>query len=145
MTQLAYTLMVVPDIPRSVDFYVKAYGASNPQIRADSQGTVGHGEVDLYGHRLGFTPDVRPGSTHLPARVRALETRGPRGAGVALYLSLPTAEEFNDCYRRAQEHGAKVVTQPEEQLMGGRRSFFASEDPDGYLLYVDGPVPEPKD
>ena len=140
----AYTLLVVKDIPRSVDFYVQAYGAENPRVRTDSTGMPSHGEVELYGHRLGFTPDVRPGSERLPARVRALGAQGPRGAGVALYLSL-SAEEFEARYRGARENGAKVLTEPEEQLMGGLRSFFALEDPDGYVLYVDGPLPSSRD
>ena len=68
MTQV-YTLLVVKDIPSTVDFYVQAYGAENPRVRNDAAGNPSHGEVFLFGHRVGFTPDVRPGSAQLPARV----------------------------------------------------------------------------
>ncbi|MEE8518148.1 MAG: VOC family protein [Dehalococcoidia bacterium] len=140
-----YTLFVVKDIPATVDFYVQAYGAEDPRVRNDSAGNPSHGEVYLFGHRIGFTPDVRPGSSDLPARVRALAAKDSRGAGVALYVSLPSGEEFLDYYGRARERGAKVLTEPEEQMMGGARSFFALEDPNGYVLYVDGPLPTTPD
>ena len=140
-----YTLFVVKDIPATVDFYVEAYGAEEPRFRTDSTGNTSHGEVFLFGHRLGFTPDVRPGSAELPARVRAIAAGDSRGAGVALYVSLPTSEEFQDYLGRARQRGARVLTEPEEQMMGGARSFFALEDPNGYVLYVDGPLPATPD
>ena len=134
----AHPTYVAHDIPYTVNFYVDALGASEPKVMTDSSGAITHGEVMLYGQRLAFTPDDRgPGAAHLPWRIRALETKGPRGAGLAMQIALDD-EDLDALCEHARSKGAKVILEPEDQVWGVR--VFAVEDPDGYPIYVTAPI-----
>lgn len=130
----AAPIFTVRSIERTCDFYQRVLGAGGPgAFPLDRWGKVDHGEVELYGQKLEFTPDDGPpGSEAIPYRQRGLSSDGPRGAGMSIYVRLDDSDDLGALHERVTAAGATVLIEPHDQPFGAR--LFAVEDPDGYIV-----------
>ena len=129
-------LLTVRSIERSCAWYRDVLGAAGRgAFPPGPWGWVTHGEVDLHGQKLMFTPDqAPPGSEGMPWRTRALGQEGPRGAGFVVQVNLDDDADIDAFCAEVRRKGATVVVPPTDQAWGAR--IFLVEDPDGYLVLV---------
>ena len=127
-------IFTVTSVERTCEFYQRVLGAGGPgAMPAGRWGKVIHGEVDLHGQKLAFTPDDGPpGSEALPYRQRGLASTGPRGAGMCIYVRLDDEDDLDGHCERIRAAGATVLIEPHDRPFGAR--LFAIEDPDGYVV-----------
>lgn len=124
--ELAYTILYVEDVRRSLDFYAKAFDL---KIR--------------YRHESGDFGELETGSTALAFASRRLMTelqKNPRRAD-ALAPSFELAFTTNDVaagVAQALGSGAKLIQEPEQMPWGQTVAYVA--DPDGYLVEICTPM-----
>jgi PhnB protein len=113
----------VHDAPGAIDFYKKAFGATEVMRFADPSGKIGHAEIKI-GQALVMLADEYPD----------MEIRGPRAYGgtpVKISLFVPDVDAFA---KKAVDAGAKVVRPVQDQFYGDRSGQF--EDPYGHVWNV---------
>jgi catechol 2,3-dioxygenase-like lactoylglutathione lyase family enzyme len=137
----AAPIFTVRDIPATADFYKNVLGATGQgAFPPGPWGYVTHGEVDLYGLKLMFTPDEGPpATTDLPWRVRAKASQEPRGTGIAVGVDLDAGADIDGLCERIRGLGGKIASEPRDHSWGVR--LFVVEDPDGYMVYFNKRVP----
>ena len=101
--------LAITDIPAAIDFYTKAFGASERLRLAVPDGTVAHAELTL-----------ADGLVTLGAAIPEYQLEAPdpeRSVQVAITLASP---DVDAAYRRAVDAGATSIAEPADQFHGDR-------------------------
>ena len=122
VTGLSQVFLLVSDLARSVQFYLKLLD------RAPTSEDARHARFDLGPISLIIHEDLTPAEVSL-WRVDPRPSR--RGWGV--YLTFPTAD-LEGAYQKLMGIGAEILTVPRATSWGSL--MFIVKDPDGYLLEI---------
>lgn len=107
----------------AIDFYKKAFGATELMRMPDPSGKVGHAEI-----KIGDSPIML--SDEFPEMdVRSPETIGGTPVTIMLYV-----EDVDTIARQAVAAGAKIVKPVEDQFYGDRAGKL--QDPFGHMWWI---------
>jgi len=116
--------MIIKGAAHAIEFYKKAFGATELMRHADPSGKVRHAEI-----RIGDSPFmIADEFPEFP------EWRGPQARGgtpVHIYLYVDDADRF---FRQAIAAGAKELLPIQDQWYGDRSA--AITDPFGHVWYI---------
>ena len=115
--------LIIKGAADAIEFYKKAFGATELLRMADPQGRVGHAEIKI-GDSVIMLADEHP----------SMGYRGPRslgGSSVSILLYLPDVDEV---FARAVKAGAKAQRAVANQFYGDRSGTL--EDPFGHVWTV---------
>lgn len=119
----AIPYLAVKDGSKAIDFYKKAFGATEVFRTADPSGKIGHAELKIGGGRI-FLADEYPERGFVSPR-----TLG--GSPVMMHLYV---EDVDSVAKKAVAAGAKEVQKVENQFYGDRGGKF--EDPFGHQWWI---------
>lgn len=111
--------LIVNDAARAIDFYVRAFGATETLRLAGDGGKIGHAEIRV-GDSLLMLADEHPD-------FGALSPRTIGGSPIKLCLYVEDVDAF---FARALTAGAKEVRPVQDQFYGDRSGML--EDPFGH-------------
>jgi PhnB protein len=115
--------LAVDGAAEAIEFYKKAFGASEVMRMAAPGGKVGHGEIEIRGSRI-MVADEYPD----------MGFRSPKAYGgtpVTLHLYV---ENVDAVARQAVAAGAKELRPVKDQFYGDRSGTF--EDPYGHVWHI---------
>jgi PhnB protein len=115
--------LVVKDAASAIDFYKKAFGATELFRMAGPHGRVMHAEI-----KIGNSPIM------MADECPEMRTRSPQSVGgspVSMYLYV---EDVDALFSQAVAAGAKVTRPVKDQFYGDRSGGL--EDPFGHVWYV---------
>ena len=115
--------LAVDDAAAAIEFYKRAFGASERSRMSGPDGKIGHAELEI-GTSLVMLADAYPQSATRPPK----ELGGTTG-GVFMYV-----EDVDSLVRQATDAGANVVMEPEDMFWGDR--FGTIADPFGHVWHV---------
>jgi PhnB protein len=124
--------LVVDDAAAAIDFYVKAFGATELGRVSHPDGRLVHAALNLNGSTVMLNddfPDYNEGKSSTP---KALG-----GTPVTIHLQVPDVET---AFQRAVDAGAVVVAPLEDQFWGDR--YGVVRDPFGHHWSLGQPVRE---
>jgi PhnB protein len=124
--------LVVDDAAAAIDFYVKAFGATELGRVPHPDGRLVHAALNLNGSMVMLNddfPDFNEGKSSTP---KALG-----GTPVTIHLQVPDVES---AFQRALDAGAVVVAPLEDQFWGDR--YGVVRDPFGHHWSLGQPVRE---
>jgi PhnB protein len=109
----------------AIEFYKRAFGATEVMRMAGPDGRVGHAEIKI-GSALLMLADEHP----------EMDFRSPKSLGIArspvgihLYV-----DDVDAVYKRALEAGATSIREPADQFYGDRNAQL--QDPSGHVWYL---------
>jgi PhnB protein len=115
--------LIVKGAANAIDYYKRAFGASELFRMADDKGTVGHAEIKI-GDSVIMLADETPGAVcHTP---RSL---GGSSVGLMIYV-----DDVDTVFKRAIEAGGKSLRPLTNQFYGDRSGTL--EDPYGHVWTV---------
>lgn len=115
--------LIVKDAARAIEFYKKAFGATELLRFPDPSGKVGHAEI-----KIGDSPIMM--ADEFPEK----GARSPQSFGGSPVLIHLYVEDVDARVRQAVAAGAKLVRPVEDQFYGDRSGGV--EDPFGYVWYL---------
>ena len=115
----------VDDVPATVDFYERAFGAVLDHAHDDGS----YAELRLGDLMLGLCAATEA-RRHLPVEFHPADVTEPPGA-FELYLEVDDADE---AARRASEAGAALLAPPVNKPWGNRVAYL--RDPNGFTVEV---------
>ena len=115
--------LIVQGAADAIEYYKRAFGATEMLRMADPQGRVGHAEIRI-GDSVIMLADEHPGMGY-----RAPRTLGGSSVSILLYL-----EEVDAVCERATKAGAKVLRPVANQFYGDRSGTL--EDPFGHIWTI---------
>ena len=115
--------LIVKGAAGAIEFYKKAFNASENMRLGAPGGKVGHAELQIGDSRI-MLADEYP-------EMNALAPQSPGSSGVGIYLYV---ENVDDVVRRAIDAGAKVQRPVKDQFYGDRSATL--EDPFGHVWTV---------
>ena len=115
--------LIVKGAAEAIEFYKRAFGATELLRMADPHGRVGHAEIKI-GDSVIMLADEHP----------AMGYRGPRSLGGSSVSILLYLEDVNAVFERALEAGAKAQRPVANQFYGDRTGTL--EDPFGQVWTV---------
>ena len=115
--------LIVKGAAEAIDFYKRAFGATEMLRMADPQGKVGHAEIKI-GDSVIMLADEHP----------AMGYRGPRSLGGSSVSILLYLEDVDGVFERAVKAGAKAQRPVMNQFYGDRSGTL--EDPFGHVWTV---------
>ena len=115
--------LIVKGAAEAIDFYKRAFGATEMLRMADPQGRVGHAEIRI-GDSVIMLADEHP----------AMGYRGPRSLGGSSVSILLYVEDVDKVFERAVKAGAKGQRPVMNQFYGDRSGTL--EDPFGHIWTV---------
>ena len=115
----AFPYLRVKDAPAAIDFYKRAFGATERFRLTEPSGRIGHIELDL-GNAVLMLSEEFP-ELGLPA------PRSPGATGMAMHLHCANADALA---ARAVAAGATMVREPADQFYGERSCMI--RDPFGH-------------
>ena len=115
--------LIVQGAADAIEFYKRAFGATEMLRMADPQGRVGHAEIRI-GDSVIMLADEHPGMGY-----RAPRSLGGSSVSILLYL-----EEVDAVFERATRAGAKVLRPVANQFYGDRSGTL--EDPFGHIWTI---------
>ena len=124
--------LVVDDAAAAIDFYVKAFGATEYGRLAGEGGKLMHAALDINGSMVMLNddfPEYNDGKSSTPTALG--------GSPVTIHLQVTDVDEK---FQRAVDAGATVVMPVEEQFWGAR--YGVLRDPFGHLWSMGQPVRE---
>ena len=124
--------LVVDDAAAAIDFYVKAFGATEYGRVPHPDGRLVHAALDINGSMVMLNddfPDYNDGKSSTP---KALG-----GTPVTIHLQVPDVEA---AFARAVDAGATVVAPLEDQFWGDRYGMV--RDPFGHQWSLGQPMRE---
>jgi uncharacterized glyoxalase superfamily protein PhnB len=127
--RLGYTIVYVPDVTASIEFYERAFGLTRRFIADDGS----YGELDTGGTTLSFSA-YRIADTHLPEGV---VHHDPAAAPAPFELAM-VSDDVTAAFDRAVAAGATPIAEPAEQPWGQAVSWV--RDPSGVLLEICSPM-----
>lgn len=115
--------LMVKGAANAIDYYKRAFGATELFRMADDKGTVGHAEIKI-GDSVIMLADETPGAVcHTP---RSL---GGSSVGMMIYV-----DDVDTVFKRAVETGGKSLRPLTNQFYGDRSGTL--EDPYGHVWTV---------
>ncbi|WP_293779330.1 VOC family protein [uncultured Oxalicibacterium sp.] len=127
--QFGYTIIYVPDVGSSLDFFERAFDLKRRLLHESGQ----YGELDTGATTLAFA-DLALGHAHFPAGfVAAHASTQPLGMEIALVTS-----EVHSAHARAISAGATELCAPEAKPWGQTVSYVRC--PDGTLVELCSPI-----
>lgn len=115
--------LIVKGAAEAIEFYKRAFGATEMLRMADPQGKVGHAEIKI-GDSVIMLADEHP----------AMGYRGPRSLGGSSVSILLYLEDVDGVFERAVKAGAKAQRPVTNQFYGDRSGTL--EDPFGHVWTV---------
>lgn len=115
--------LIVQGAADAIEFYKRAFGATEMLRMADPKGRVGHAEIRI-GDSVIMLADEHPGMGY-----HAPRTLGGSSVSILLYL-----EEVDVVFERATKAGAKVLRPVANQFYGDRSGTL--EDPFGHIWTI---------
>jgi PhnB protein len=116
--------LIIKDADRAIDFYKKAFGASELMRMADPSGRIRHAEI-----KIGDSPFMITDENPDFPEWRSPESRG--GTPVHIYLYV---EDVDAVFGRAIAAGAKQLLPVQDQFYGDRSGGVT--DPFGHVWYI---------
>lgn len=124
--------LVVDDAAAAIDFYVKAFGATEYGRLPGPDGKLVHAALDINGSMVMLNDDFPDYNDGKPSTPTALG-----GSPVTIHLQVTDVDSW---FQRAVDAGATVVMPLEEQFWGDR--YGSVRDPFGHLWSLGQPVRE---
>lgn len=124
--------LVVDDGAAAIDFYVKAFGATEKRRMPGPDGKLMHAEVEINGSVVMLAddfPEYNDGKSSTPNALG--------GTPVTIHLQVTDVDAQ---FQRALDAGATVVMPVEEQFWGDRYGML--RDPFGHMWSMGQPVRE---
>jgi len=115
--------LIVRNAARAIEFYKKAFGATELMRMAEPSGRIGHAEI-----RIGDSPIM------LADEVPEMGFRSPESFGGSPVSILLYVEEVDAVFNQAVAAGAKVQRPVADQFYGDRTGGVT--DPFGHVWYV---------
>ena len=115
--------LIVKGAAGAIEFYKKAFGATELMRLADPSGKVGHAEI-----KIGNSPIM------LADEFPEMGFRGPQSLGGSTVSILLYVEDVDARFSRAIAAGAKVVRPVQDQFYGDRSGTLA--DPFGHVWTI---------
>jgi PhnB protein len=115
--------LIVKNCTAAIDFYKKAFGASERMRMPSPDGRIGHAEIQI-GDTTVMMADEHP-------EIGAFSPEHYGGSPVSLHFY---ADDCDEIYRRAIAAGAKTVREPADQAYGDRNAGVL--DPFGYKWWI---------
>jgi PhnB protein len=115
--------LIVKGAAEAIEFYKRAFGATEMLRMADPQGRVGHAEIKI-GDSVIMLADEHP----------AMGYRSPRSLGGSSVSILLYLEDVDAVFERAVKAGAKAQRVVMDQFYGDRSGTL--EDPFGHMWTV---------
>jgi catechol 2,3-dioxygenase-like lactoylglutathione lyase family enzyme len=126
--KFGYTIVYVPDVHASVEFFEKAFGMKRRFVHES-----GYGEMETGATALAFaTHDL--GASNLPSGyVKASNSQEPLGMEIAL-----VTDDVRSAHAKAVAEGAVSIKEPLSKPWGQIVSYVRC--PDGTLVEICSPV-----
>ncbi|BBY19570.1 VOC family protein [Mycolicibacterium litorale] len=124
--------LCVDDAAAAIDFYVKAFGATEYGRVPGQDGKLVHAALDINGSMVMLNDDFPEYNDGKPSTPTALG-----GSPVTIHLQVTDVDAK---FQRAVDAGATVVMPVEEQFWGDR--YGVLRDPFGHLWSMGQPVRE---
>jgi PhnB protein len=115
--------LIVKNAARAIEFYKKAFGATELMRMAEPSGRIGHAEI-----RIGDSPIM------LADEVPEMGFRSPESFGGSPVSILLYVEEVDAVFNQAVAAGAKVQRPVADQFYGDRTGGVT--DPFGHIWYI---------
>ena len=115
--------LIIKGAADAIEFYKRAFGATELLRMADPQGRVGHAEIKI-GDSVIMLADEHP----------AMGYRGPRSLGGSSVSILLYLEDVDGVFERAVKAGARAQRPVADQFYGDRSGTL--EDPFGHVWTV---------
>jgi PhnB protein len=115
--------LIVNGGAEAIEFYKRAFGATEMMRMADPHGRVGHAEIKI-GDSIIMLADEHPGMGH----------RSPRSIGGSAVSILLYVEDVDKLFDRAVKAGAKSQRPVANQFYGDRSGTL--EDPFGHVWTI---------
>lgn len=115
--------LIVNGGAEAIEFYKRAFGATEMMRMADPHGRVGHAEIKI-GDSIIMLADEHPGMGH----------RSPRSIGGSAVSILLYVEDVDKLFERAVKAGAKSQRPVANQFYGDRAGTL--EDPFGHVWTI---------
>ena len=112
--------LIIKDAARAIEFYKRAFGATELLRMAEPSGKVSHAEIKIGDSRIMISDESPERGTHSP------ESLGGSPVSIFLYV-----EDVDALSRQATGAGAKVVMPVQDQFWGDRYGRLA--DPFGHI------------
>ena len=126
--RFGYTIIYVPDVQASMEFFEKAFGLSKRFYHES-----GYGEMDTGQTALAFASHAL-GASNLPGGyIHAHSSAQPLGVEIAL-----VTEDVSAAHAKAVAAGAKSLREPMKKPWGQTVSYLLC--PDGALVELCSPV-----
>jgi len=115
--------LIVRGASDAIDFYTRAFGASEIMRFAAPDGKIGHAELQIGDSRVMLADE------HPDRGYRSPQSWGGSGTGIMLYL-----EDVDEVFNRALKAGAKALDPVKDQFYGDRSGTLL--DPFGHWWTV---------
>ncbi|MFC4307881.1 VOC family protein [Steroidobacter flavus] len=115
--------LIIKGASKAIDFYKKAFGATEDMRMASPDGRVGHAEISVGDSKI-MLADEMPEMGH-----RSPQSIGGTGVSMMLYL-----DKVDDVFKRAIAAGAKELQPVKDQFYGDRSGTL--QDPFGHVWTV---------
>ena len=115
--------LCIKDAARAIEFYKKAFGATELMRMAQPDGRIGHAEI-----RIGNSPIM------LADEVPEMGHRSPQSLGGSPVSILLYVEDVDALFNQAVSAGAKVERPVQDQFYGDRTGGVT--DPFGHVWYI---------
>jgi len=115
--------LIIKGAAEAIEFYKRAFGATEMLRMADPQGRVGHAEFRI-GDSVIMLADEHP----------AMGYRGPRALGGSSVSILLYLDDVDTVFERAVKAGAKALRPVADQFYGDRSGTL--EDPFGHVWTI---------
>ncbi len=107
----------------AIDFYKKAFGATERMRMPGPEGKIGHAEIDIQGALIMLADE------YSPMNFRSPKTIGGSPVLIDMYVS-----DVDAFFKRAKEAGVEVLREPTTQFYGDRSCSI--KDPFGHLWSI---------
>ena len=115
--------LAVEDAAKAIDFYKRAFGATEHVKMDGPGGTIAHAELQI-GDSMIMLSDPFPQSN-----IRPPSERGGATSSILMYV-----EDVDAAFKRAVDAGASSTSEPENQFWGDR--WGTVTDPFGHLWQI---------
>lgn len=115
--------LIVREAARAIDFYRRAFGATELMRLASPEGKIGHAELQIGDSRIMLADE------HPEMQALAPQSPGSSGVGLCLYV-----EKVDSVVAEAVAAGARVQRPLQDQFYGDRSATL--EDPFGHVWTV---------
>lgn len=123
MIHALYAYLRVDDCARAIDFYRRAFGATEKFRLSEPAGRIGHAELDFNGTTLMLSDEFPEFGMHGP--------QAGGGSPVSLHLHVENADRV---VQQALDAGATLAMAPQDQFYGERTGVVI--DPFGHRWMI---------